>query len=314
MDYYNQFEVYFVNEVKIKNVQEVVMRLYISILAVCVLSICGLSCRSKERQIIQPKSCVIKDPVGELLAAAKRNDKERLQELLDTGVDINQVGEGWGTALQQAAACADINTAKLLLEYGASVTKGDENGITPLHDAIRGTECVLKMVRLLVSHGANVNAKDRRGDTPLHDAVSLGLVDENLEYNDKAVIEYLLTNGANINEVNADGCTPLYEAYAVARLDIVKLLIEHGADVNIKNNEDGFSLLHRAAWLGDLEAVALFVKHGADTHARDLEGETPLQKAELRGFQNVIEYLMQQDSNLQENFKGQSTGKESIEN
>ena len=58
-----------------------------------------------------------------------------------------------------------LDVANIILGLGVDVDKADQQGNTPLHDAVRvGFPSV---VELLASHGANVNATNERGDTPL---------------------------------------------------------------------------------------------------------------------------------------------------
>ena len=69
----------------------------------------------------------------------------------------------------------------------------------------------------------------------------------------------------------------LRTAIAVDRLDIVKLLLAKGADINIKSFDD--TLLHVAATHGSGELVELLLAQGADVNARDSIGSTPLNTA-----------------------------------
>jgi len=167
------------------------------------------------------------------------------------------------------------------------------------------------MARILISHGADVNAKIKsdivpdgwvhiaEGKTPLHNAASVSLIGEDLEsYGNIAVVELLLSHGANVNAKDRYGCTPLYDALFEGCLDVMELLIEHGAEVNAKNDEDGGTVLHEAAYSGDLEAVKLLISHGADIHTRDFEGETPLHKAALHRYQDIVNYLTMRGANL----------------
>jgi len=98
-----------------------------------------------------------------------------------------------------------------------------------------------------------------------------------------------------VNERDAFGCTALFY---VASLDVMELLIEHGANVNVKNSEDGATVLHDAASGGHLDTIELLMKHGADLHARDFDGETPLHEAALARNQDVVRYLVEKGADL----------------
>ena len=96
------------------------------------------------------------------------------------------------------------------------------------------------------------------------------------------ILKFLLENGADVNAKNSCGCTPLHVAepkYKATALDelkeLFKLLIQNGADVNAKNN-DGESPLHKLAPKGYYNVVDLLVKKDADVDAQDKYGYTPL--------------------------------------
>ena len=68
-----------------------------------------------------------------------------------------------------------------------------------------------------------------------------------------------------------DGWTPLYSAANKGYLEIVKLLIENGADIN-KSNNDGWTPLYSAADKGHLEVVKLLIENGADINKSNNNG------------------------------------------
>lgn len=99
-----------------------------------------------------------------------------LRRFLKTGVEVNRLGGVGGTVavtLAMAAAFAgETSTIQTLVECGADVDLGNENGWTALHSA---TSCGhTEVVKLLLSFGASANATDRGGDTPLTMAVKEG--------------------------------------------------------------------------------------------------------------------------------------------
>lgn len=95
------------------------------------------------------------------------------------------------------------------------------------------------------------------------------LFDTEIQYKEAKA---LIKNGANVNEANMDmnGQTPLHMKH---HFDILKLLIHHGADVNIKD-ENGYSALHVH---NDINIIRLLIKNGADVNATDNENYIPLQ-------------------------------------
>ena len=73
-----------------------------------------------------------------------------------------------------------------------------------------------------------------------------------------------------------DGATPLYYATRANHINVIKFLINHGADVNIGNMEDNETALDIATELGYLDAVKMLIKAGADVNQKDANGNTSL--------------------------------------
>jgi ankyrin repeat protein len=92
------------------------------------------------------------------------------------------------------------------------------------------------------------------------------------------LVQVLLERGADINVRNKDGNTPLLQALNrpdLDRLEVVQALLDGGADTNIQDN-NRMSPLHFAASDGDLEFVQVLLERGADINVRNKDGDTPL--------------------------------------
>ena len=114
------------------------------------------------------------------------------------------------------------------------------------------------LARYLVAEGLNINNQNAYGRTPLYTHSTVGA----------PLVAVLLELGADVNLANNDGCTPLFTALANARVDTVKLLLEHGADIKQKNQakqnalEYGLSLTSNASIPDMLQCSKLMLDAG----------------------------------------------------
>nr|XP_046272584.1 ankyrin repeat and SOCS box protein 16 [Scatophagus argus] len=124
-------------------------------------------------------------------------------------------------------------------------------------------------VEELLFRGAEVNA-DPGGSAALHDACIGG---------HGVCVQLLLSHGAEADLLAADGSAPLHLCTSAHSLQCAELLLEGGAEVNVRMMESRLTPLHVAARRGLEEHVELFLRHGADVLATSREGETPLNAA-----------------------------------
>jgi len=104
------------------------------------------------------------------------------------------------------------------------------------------------------------------------------------------MVELLISSGARINSRNPHG-TPLSAAAGADRIDVMRLLIEKGADIEGKDTAMAWTPLMSAAEKGSIEAVRLLLENGANPNFRYYMGTTPTKIAERNGHGVVAELL-----------------------
>jgi ankyrin repeat protein len=87
---------------------------------------------------------------------------------------------------------------------------------------------------------------------------------------------------------NQFGATALHEAIWVSNLEVIKLLLDYGFDVNAVVPSNGYTPLHYAVWLNKPDAVILLIQHKADRNIKDKKNQTPLEKASKEGKRDLI--------------------------
>lgn len=199
----------------------------------------------------------------------KHDDLEMVKILLENGADVN-IRSGYKirnvTALQHSAWYSnDVEIMKLLIQYNSDVNL--DSG-SPLRTVIfsktrRKDFNRLEFAKLLIGNGADVNLSDIQGNTALHKAV------KEREYK---IVKLLILNGALVDKKNNDGQTPLlYLSYwsqiegtdIDKRIEIFRLLLEEGVDLNILDNNGKTALDYAKSKEYTKEIVSFLQSNGA---------------------------------------------------
>ncbi|XP_058164464.1 protein phosphatase 1 regulatory subunit 12A isoform X4 [Dasypus novemcinctus] len=245
------------------------------------------------------------------LAACSSGDTDEVLKLLHRGADINYANVDGLTALHQACIDDNVDMVKFLVENGANINQPDNEGWIPLHAA---ASCgYLDIAEFLIGQGAHVGAVNSEGDTPLdiaeEEAMEELLQNEvnrqgvDIEAARKEEERIMLRdarqwlNSGHISDVRhaKSGGTALHVAAAKGYTEVLKLLLQAGYDVNIKDY-DGWTPLHAAAHWGKEEACRILVDNLCDMEMVNKVGQTAFDVAD----EDILGYLeeLQKKQNL----------------
>ncbi|TRZ01342.1 hypothetical protein DNTS_031865 [Danionella cerebrum] len=178
----------------------------------------------------------------ELHQAVNRQDEQELIAVLSSGmVDVDVCDKMGFTPLMVAAQKGFSRFVEILVKHGADLNKRDSTGRDCLMQACYAGH--LDTVKCLRDYGCSWESRDTDGCTPLHWAVDVldtvclwtPLMRTSVVSGNTAVATVLLQAGAEVNIRDRAGKTPLMVAVLNDHTDLVKLLLENGADHNMKN-------------------------------------------------------------------------------
>eukprot|EP00752_Nemacystus_decipiens_P012533 g11101.t1 len=223
--------------------------------------------------------------------AAEAGHRGMVNILLIKGVDPNIKGGRNETPLHRAAVQGHAQCVSKLLAGGADKDSRTSQGETPLHMAARNN--CLGVVEELLAAGADF---DLRGDyfsakyNALDFAANRGYVD---------VVMALIRHGSSVKVSDDDGFTSLHRAAGYCRPrgengDVIRALLDAGADIEAKLTTCGSTPLHRAAYerMETSGTIRALLEGGANVNARGTEGYTPLHWACVESCVASVEELL----------------------
>jgi ankyrin repeat protein len=228
-------------------------------------------------------------PLGkaeEIHVAVTAGDLSKVRALIDAEpAQLEMKDKDGNTPLIIACATEQVAIANYLIDRGADVNAKGALGATPLMAIRKDREWSFGLAQRLVAKGADVNAA--MSFTFRNWTVLCGTV----KSGNVQIAKLLIEHGADLNIHDIEG-TPLQMAISNlnAKEEMAKLLIESGAKLQAFSY--GNTELHLAAMKGFAELVPLLVSHGADVNAVNDYNRTALYYAAMHGHRKTADALL----------------------
>ena len=229
-----------------------------------------------------------------MMFAARTGDIETTKVLLEAGADLNDTAASGVNALTQAAHSGHEELAIYLLEQGAD-PNAMEAGYTPLHAAVLRGEVTL--VRELLNHGAIIDTPVEHGTPGRRFSADYSIRSQLIgrdafwmaaKYGEVEILQILLEAGADPLVIDENGVTALQVAMG-----------NSGSSLDWRRDRIGNEELDSEdEERGTLELAKILIDEGVDVNAADNRGRNALHHAVLKDFPSVVEFLVAQGARI----------------
>jgi len=216
---------------------------------------------------------------NELIESIDNNDESKFKSCLNPDI-INDVIDNDGNSILHLIGM-DGNTKflEILEDYAPKLNLKNNQEYTPLELSIFNGQS--EFAKRLIESGADVNTS-HEGYSLIHACSACNLPE---------LLDQLLSKGLGVDDFdeNGSGRTPLMWAVQEGNIDIVKILISKGANINARNESE--TPLHLASSEGHLNIVKLLIENGVDISVR-INGTSPLHNASAWNHLDTVKYLI----------------------
>ena len=258
--------------------------------------------------------------------ASQRGHVLIVKALVSHGADIRALDKNGRLPLHVSTASGHWGPAQLFILKGLDINTPDRAGNTPLHGAVESG--YLRTVKLLLARRADICIRNNAGETPLDlvenklsnrplmkgmtpfqvsiyqgyeririylRAVLMEAYKQAAEQGDYERMQTLIETQPQFLNMALYGEKPVHVAARAGQLEVLKLMVAHGADLNDQAATlEGNYVIHDAAEAGQREIVAYLLSQGVDSTVVNAAEKTPLDLAQQSGVPQVLILLQQQ--------------------
>lgn len=227
-----------------------------------------------------------------LIKAAQRDHTEVIRLLVTQGkgILVDAATKEGETPLSLVVGHEDLEAVKILHGHGARINHQNNAGGSMLVGTVLHKK--YEVLEYLVASGADINLSNNHGQSPLMQAIPSASNEAKKTYN---WVEKFLTYKPKLDFMQLKGEGGYSAMHLAARfgfVDIGKLLLDNGANIDIKSLLTGGTPLHTAASANKVDFAKLLIKRKANLEIVDKLGSTPLLTAVMRVDPDMVEVLV----------------------
>lgn len=203
-----------------------------------------------------------------------------MEWLVGHGANLSHRNSQGMTAFQIACTmCQEVEFVEFLLKQSADVNEQGASGVTPLRSAIASGN--LDIAKWLVKQGADFTVQRKHGTPWLQSAAVSG---------NERMMTWVMSQGARVDDTDSNGDQAIHVAAEFGRLESMRYLVEHRADIRASVTERYMEPVHFAVMGGHVSVLSWLKENGADLKANMSGGLTPLGAANEMVEKNLIPY------------------------
>ncbi|KAI1390554.1 ankyrin repeat-containing domain protein [Hypoxylon trugodes] len=196
--------------------------------------------------------------------AAQKGNAALCKAFIERGALVDSREDDNWTPLILAAQNGHLEVCRILLDAGANPNASGDSQRTPLLQAVQGKH--IEVVKLLLSRGADVSQPTKRCTLVMAVVGIKPDSDEGDKQISLEIAKLLIDAGADINEKDVDEDTPLKMACGAGFLTMAEFLLTNGADPNTRDSNHR-TCLHITSFRTNPDIIKLLTRYGADVNA-----------------------------------------------